>query len=164
MSPNPWAVRGSLYLDEYLGKIRHSVALLDAEQVWWRANPRSNSAGNLILHLCGNLTQWVLVSLGGEAYERHRSLEFTADRTASPDELLSRLTDVVTRCRRVIEDLPESTFAARFRIQGYDTDGVDVVFHVVEHMSYHTGQIVLLAKQLADPSEEIDFYPQHKNE
>lgn len=151
-------------LEENLGKIRAIVALLDDASIWWRPNPRSNSVGNLILHLCGNLSQWVLAGLGGAAYERHRSREFTAEGTATGDELGRRLADVIGQAAAVIGGLSDEALAKRYSIQGYDVTGADVVVHVTEHLSYHTGQIVLLAKQIADPSATIDFYPQHQDE
>jgi uncharacterized damage-inducible protein DinB len=152
------------YLDEYLRKIRVSLGHLSADQVWWRANPASNSAGNLVLHLCGNLSQWVLAGLAGEDVTRKRSEEFTAFRSMDKDALLARLDDVVARVRVVLRGLTPADLARARHVQGDDTDGAGVVFHVVEHMSYHTGQIVLLVKQLAGPSAEIEFYPQHRGE
>lgn len=148
------------YLGEYDGKIRRCVMRLTEQQVWWRPNARSNSVGNLILHLCGNLSQWVLAGLGGETDKRRRSLEFSADGVATRDELLGRLADVVRRCGTVIERLGDRELNERRRIQGLDTDGLGAVFHAVEHMSYHTGQIIFATKQMLGESGDIDFYPE----
>ena len=148
----------------YLEKIRHCVGLLDDEQVWWRANARSNSIGNLILHLCGNLSQWVLEGLGGRPYTRRRSQEFTAGWTQGRQELLASLATVVAACRQVAAGLSETDLAAARTIQGYSTTGLGALLHVWEHMSYHTGQIVLVTKQLVGDRVEIDFYPQHRGE
>jgi len=147
-----------------LDKIRHCVGLLDETQLWWRANARSNSVGNLVLHLCGNLSQWVLEGVGGRPYVRHRSAEFAADRTAGPAELLERLTTVVAGCREVASALNEADLAVPRTIQGCPTDGLRALLHAWEHMSYHTGQIVLVTKQLVDEGTEVEFYPQHKRE
>jgi uncharacterized damage-inducible protein DinB len=117
-----------------------------------------------VLHLCGNLSQWVLAGIGGRPYERHRSAEFSADRTANGAELLERLTGVVDGCREVVAALTEADLAAPRTIQGYATDGQGALLHVWEHMAYHTGQIVLIAKQLVDERTEVEFYPQHKRE
>jgi uncharacterized damage-inducible protein DinB len=151
-------------LASYLDRIRRCVALLDEEQVWWRAHARSNSVGNLVLHLCGNLSQWVLAGVGGRAFDRKRSVEFTSDHAGSRTDLIERLEQVVTSCREVIEGLGEDDLAVSHEIQGYSTDGLRVVLHVWEHMSYHTGQVVLLTKQLLGETVEIDFYPQHRGE
>jgi len=146
---------------EYLRKIDAVVAPLAPEQVWWRANESSNSIGNLLLHLVGNLSQWVLAGLAGEAYDRRRAAEFSAREGAPVGELLVHLRAVVQRCVAVAESIDDAALAASHEIQGYRRDGFAVLLHAVEHMSYHTGQIVLLAKQLA-PEAGIEFYPHLK--
>ena len=148
----------------YLEKIRTSVDLLDESQVWWRANARSNSVGILVLHLCGNLSQWVLSGLGGRPFARQRAVEFTTADGASRAELMTRLHDVVAGCRSVLAGLTEADLLAPRTIQKYETDGLRALLHVWEHMSYHTGQIVMLTKQLVGERAEIDFYPQHRGE
>ena len=150
------------FLAEFMDKIETSLALLSDEQVWWRANPATNSVGNLLLHLQGNLSQWVLASLDGARYERQRPREFAASRTAGKRELVDGLRSVVESSQTVIRGLDEKTLAARREIQGSDVDGVYVVWHVVEHMSYHTGQIVHMTKELLGPEGGIEFYPQHR--
>jgi uncharacterized damage-inducible protein DinB len=154
----------SHYLGQYLSRIRHCVGLLSEEEVWWRPAPGSNTIGNLMLHLAGNLSLWVLNALGGEAHPRHRGAEFAADRSAAKTDLLDRLTEVVESARGVIERLDDEDLAAPKEIQGYRTDGRGALFHAVEHMSYHTGQIVWVTKQLTAGREEIEFYPQHRGE
>lgn len=150
------------FLAQYAHRIRECVALLSEEQVWWRPNEACNSVGNLMLHLCGNLSQWVLAGLGGQAYERHRAEEFRAREGAPKAELVARLEAVVQSARDVVAGLDAAALAQPRQVQGYDTDGLGIVFHVVEHMSYHTGQIVAAAKQLSGPQAGIEFYPQHK--
>jgi uncharacterized damage-inducible protein DinB len=152
------------HLGEYLGKITHCVGLLTEEQLWWRPDGSSNSVGNLLLHLAGNLSQWVLAGLGGEGFDRHRSAEFQASRSATGGELLARLTEVVDRTRGVVRGLGAADLARPVHVQGYDTDALGVVFHVVEHMSYHTGQVVFVTKQLRGAPAGIDFYPRHRGE
>jgi uncharacterized damage-inducible protein DinB len=137
------------YLDEYAKKIRRSAEALSEEQIWWRPNQASNSIGNLLLHLCGNLSQWVLASLGGMAYERQRDAEFSALGGTGKAALLARLDQVVASCQAVIRGLPAEQLLARRQIQRNDVDGYEAVYHAVEHMSYHTGQIASFAKELA---------------
>jgi uncharacterized damage-inducible protein DinB len=153
------------YLGEYLRKIADCVGRLSPEQVWWRPNGSSNSVGNLLLHLAGNLSQWVLAGLGGQVYERHRAAEFAADGGAAGPVLVARLTEVVTRAQDVVRGLRPEDLARPVHVQGHDTDGLGVVFHVVEHMAYHTGQIVHVTKQLrGEDADRIEFYPQHRGE
>jgi len=153
-----------LYLREYLDKIELALAGLDDRDVWARSGEGTNSIGNLILHLCGNLSLWVRASLGGRSYIRDRAAEFAADDICSKDELLGNLRQVVSDSRQVIASLAGGELAKEARVQGYDTDGRAVVFHAVEHMSYHTGQIVLLAKQGLAGRGVVDFYPHHRGE
>jgi uncharacterized damage-inducible protein DinB len=152
------------YLGEYLRKIEHCTSLLSEHQVWWKPNDACNSVGNLLLHLRGNLSQWVLGGIAGEPIERRRSEEFAADRAASKAALLGALADVVAKTQAAICAMRPPDLARSVRVQGYDTDGLGVVYHVVEHMSYHTGQIVATTKQLLGPAARIEFYPQHRGE
>ncbi|MEO8502542.1 MAG: DinB family protein [Acidobacteriota bacterium] len=155
------------YFEQYMEKIRHCVSLLSEDEVWRRPAKGANSIANLLLHLTGNLSLWVLNSLGGEHNERHRSLEFSSERAqiqASKDELTERLAEVVERCRKVARSLSEEDLERSHDIQSYATDGFGALFHALEHMSYHTGQIVYWAKVLTEGRETIEFYPQHHSE
>lgn len=145
-------------LDEYLSKITQCVALLDEEELWRRPAAGCNSVGNLLLHLEGNLSQWILDALGGEPFERHRNAEFAADGGGEGAVLLGRLRAVVERCVAVAHALDARALESRHQVQGYRKSGFGVLLHAVEHMSYHTGQIVLLTKQMTDPDVEIEFY------
>jgi uncharacterized damage-inducible protein DinB len=136
-------------LGRSLEKIEACVQKLDEAELWWRPHEGANSVANLLLHLTGNLSQWVLATLGGRAYERGDSKA----------ELLRRLADVIGDSRKVLRSLTASDLLAPLTIQGEDTDGLAAVLHVVEHLGYHTGQIVLVTKQLAGQRTEIDFYP-----
>ena len=159
--PEPLARFADHFWSEYLEKIEESVARLDEEQLWWRPNEGSNSIANLLAHLHGNLSQWVLAGLGGEPFERHRSEEFAARGGTSKATLLADLRTTVERCRAVALALSAAELARVRKIQKYELDGASALFHAIEHMSYHTGQIVLLAKWQGAP---LDFYPQHRGE
>lgn len=155
------------YLVEYLDKIRIALAPLDDGALWWRPAPGTNSAGNLVVHLAGNLSLWILGGVGGRPYERDRAGEFAADRSAgSKAEVLDRLAAVVEECGEVLAGLSEADLARPVHVQGYDVDLLAAIFHPVEHMSYHVGQIVWIAKQhLASRGEELfELYPQHARE
>lgn len=149
------------YWEEYLGKIERAVAPLSEQELWWRGDERSNSVANLLAHLHGNLSQWVVAGLGGQPFERHRDAEFAARGGRTKAELLADLRSTVARCRETIRRLPADELGRVRRIQKYELDGYRALFHTVEHMSYHTGQIVLLAKLLG---AALDFYPQHRGE
>jgi uncharacterized damage-inducible protein DinB len=155
---------GRLYLVEYLDKIELAIADLDDEAIWRRTGPGTNSIANLILHLGGNLSLWVLASLGGRDFKRDRAGEFSADRTADKEELLAGLRRVVGESCDVLESLDSVRMNQPIEVQGYSTDVRGAAFHAVEHMGYHVGQIVLLAKQALDAEGGLEFYPHHRAE
>jgi uncharacterized damage-inducible protein DinB len=153
------AQEASRLLGEYLGKIETCVGLLSPEQLWWRPNPECTSVANLLLHLCGNLSQWVLAGVGGVAFERHRRAEFAATQPEDGADLLKQLSEIVSASRNVARNLSQADLRREFSIQGYTRTGFGVILHAVEHMAYHTGQIVYITKQLVGEREKIEFYP-----
>ena len=78
---------------EYFDKIERTAGRLTVEQIWWRPNAACNSVGNLLLHLSGNLSQWVLAGLGGESFERRRDEEFAAFLEALNEGMAEELDD-----------------------------------------------------------------------
>ncbi|HVN76856.1 MAG TPA: DinB family protein [Thermoanaerobaculaceae bacterium] len=147
---------------EYLDKIERSAGALSAEQIWWRPNAACNSVGNLLLHLAGNLSQWVLAGLGGRPYERHRPEEFAAAGGQDGAALLARLRGVVEACCGVVQALTPEDLQRTLVIQGTTGSGFAALLHTVEHMSYHTGQIVHITKELLGEQGGIEFYPHLK--
>ena len=160
--PSFW-ILSSRFLGEYLEKIRRAVELLDDDDVWWRP-AQGNSIGNLLLHLCGNLSLWLGQGIGGVPYDRDRWGEFTAERSASGADLLDELESVVERCRKTLEDRDREPLDTALEVQGYKTNPLGVVYHAVEHMAYHTGQILFAAKHLVGDRQTIELYPQHRGE
>ncbi len=155
---------GTRYLDEYLDKIGLATSRLSEDQLWWRPHANALSVGNLLLHLRGNLSLWILEALGERAYERDRAGEFTADRSHSKEELLALLAETVAAAHRVLGSLSDADLEPKCTIQGYATDRRSALVHAVEHMSYHTGQIVYVAKALTSSENPFDFYPRHAGE
>ncbi len=153
------------YLAEYLDKIERALEPLGDADLWWRPNESSNSIGNLLAHLTGNLSQWVLGGLAGEIVTRRRAAEFDARDGADKAELLATFAEVVHRSRERIRVLDDAALEPLRKIQSYRIDGHAALFHAVEHMSYHTGQILWIAKarRPADAAP-LEFYPQHRGE
>jgi uncharacterized damage-inducible protein DinB len=138
--------------DTYLPAIERSVAPLTDVQVWWRPNEASNSIGNLILHLSGNVRQWIVGGVGRQPNERNRQLEFDERNVIPKDHLLARLRTVLDEADAVLARLTEADLTEPRRIQDHDTTVLEAIYHVVEHFSTHTGQILWIAKsQLAAP-------------
>ncbi|HKO98256.1 MAG TPA: DUF1572 family protein [Pyrinomonadaceae bacterium] len=142
--------------EEYLPKIERCLEKLTDEQIWWRANPESNSIGNLILHLSGNANQWIVCGLGNESDNRTRQAEFDQRGGVSKDELLSLLLGTVAKVDATLDRFEPRKLLAEYSIQGTTTTALAAIFHVTEHFSMHTGQIILQAKMLA--GLDLKFY------
>jgi uncharacterized damage-inducible protein DinB len=141
---------------EYPTKIQHCLDVLPDEALWRRDDPTENSIGNLLLHLSGNVRQWIVSGVGGAPDARRRSAEFDAREGAGASELLAGLLDTLRAADDVLASLDDRSLADRRRIQGRDVNVLDAVYHVVEHFSMHTGQIILLTKRYAPG--RIRFY------
>lgn len=137
-------------LREYAAQIERCLGLLSDAQVWQRPNQHSNSVANLVLHLCGNVTQWILGGLGGGAEPRDRPAEFAARGGASAAELAARMRGVVAEACCTIERLDHAMLSAPVAIQGYATTGLAAAFHVTEHFAFHAGQIIWATKAILD--------------
>jgi uncharacterized damage-inducible protein DinB len=114
--------------------------------IWWRPNEQSNSVGNLVLHLCGNVRQWIVASLGGGSFARDRDAEFSTRTPVSKEQLTEAVQLAVADAVNVLKRFPEERLLGHQRIQGYDASGLQAVYHVVEHFSYHLGQILYIYK------------------
>lgn len=143
-------------LGEFLPRLERAVRLLPASELWKAPNGRSNSVGNLVLHLEGNLRQWIVSGLGGAADVRVRPREFDPSVRESAETILRRLRAAVEDADRVLASLDDRALHRRLSIQGFEPDGLEAVFHVVEHFSYHYGQIVYAVK--AARGVDLGFY------
>jgi uncharacterized damage-inducible protein DinB len=141
---------------EYPAKIRLAIAPLSTTQLWWRPNEASNSIGNLMLHLAGNVRQWIVSGLGGAADSRERQAEFGQRDTMEAGDLLERLDAAVSDAGRVLEGMDEAALLRGYTIQGREVTGLYAVYHVVEHFAMHTGQIAWLVKLLT--GRDLEFY------
>jgi uncharacterized damage-inducible protein DinB len=143
-------------LSDYLPKIEFCLEQLTDEQVWWRANPESNSIGNLVLHLCGNARQWIVAGLGDLPDHRSRDEEFSQTEVINRRDLLKHLRDTLSEVEAVLMGMNPGILLEKRTIQGSEVDGLQAVFHVTEHFSMHAGQIILLTKLLT--ATDLRFY------
>ncbi len=141
---------------DYLPKIERCLEKLTDEQIWWRANEESNSIGNLILHLCGNARQWIISGVGSGPDNRNRDAEFEQRDLIPRSELLALLRSTLSDVERTLHTLDSSLVLERRTIQGDEVDILEAVFHVTEHFSMHTGQIIMLTKMLT--ATDLRFY------
>ena len=141
---------------EYPTKIQHCVDVLPADALWRRDDASENSVGNLLLHLSGNVRQWIVSGVGGAPDARQRSAEFDAREGGGAHELMAGLRGTLQDANAVLSSLDAASLAEARRIQGRDVNVLDAVYHVVEHFSMHTGQIILLTKRYAPG--RVQFY------
>ena len=141
---------------ESLPRILSCLDQLSDEQIWWRPNESSNSIGNLILHLSGNVRQWIGSGLGGLPDARKRQAEFDERNPITRADLVRILTGTMTIAREIIEHIPESELLRKRPVQTFRESGLSILIHVTEHFSYHTGQIAYITKMITDRS--LDFY------
>ena len=141
-------------------RMKECVTPLTEEQVWWRPNEASNSIGNLLLHLDGNVRQWLVDSFNKNQDLRDRPAEFTAQNGLSAADLLARLGTTLDEAAEVLDRLTVDELLAPYEIQGYHVRGLDAVYQVVEHFGLHYGQIVYIVKSLL--AKDLGFYKELK--
>lgn len=146
----------ALRINENPERLRICLAKLSEEQVWQRPNESSNSVANLILHLCGNLTQYVISSIGGEADHRERELEFSKRSGYSKSGLLVLFEETIQKATDILKKADETELLRTRYVQCYEMTGLACAIHACEHLSYHVGQIALITKLLVD--EDLGFY------
>ena len=150
-------VKNTLYrMDESTRMIKKSLGNVTDNEIWQKPNDSLNCIGNLILHLCGNMTQYIISSLGEADDVRNRDVEFQTKGGFTKDELLKKLENTVDDAKRVIFDAKPEQLVKIRSVQGFSFSGVGVVMHAVEHFSYHTGQIAFWVKLLRD--KDLGFY------
>ena len=143
-------------LEQYWPRLCSCVEGLSDEQVWWRPNDASNSIGNVILHLNGNVRQWLVSSFRRSDDLRDRPAEFRERRLIPASALLENLGTTLKEASEVLASLSEADLLTTFEIQGYTVTGLHAAYQVVEHFGLHYGQIVYINKMLR--GEDLGFY------
>ena len=142
--------------DECFPRIRQCVGLINENQLWHRSNENSNSIGNLILHLCGNIRQYIVSGIGGAKDVRERHLEFSEPGPLSHDHLNNLMKDLLKDVSNVLEKIKAEDLILIKEVQGFTMSVTSILIHVTEHLSYHTGQIAFYTKQIKDV--DLKFY------
>jgi uncharacterized damage-inducible protein DinB len=144
-------------MTDYLPKIERCLERLTDDEVWWRAGRESNSIGNLLLHLAGNARQWIVSGVARRSPDlRVRQAEFDARSKGTRAELLAQLKQTLDEVDDVLARLDPASLLEERQIQGHDVSALQAIFHVVEHFSMHTGQIILITKMLK--TQDLKFY------
>jgi hypothetical protein len=144
-------------LNQYWPRMRSCVESLTDEQIWWRPNEASNSVGNLLLHLNGNVRQWLIDSFNRRQNRRDRPAEFHEEKRTSGSALLEQLGATIAEAGATLSRLTEADLIAEYEIQGYEhVSGLKAVYQVVEHFGLHYGQVVYITKMLC--ARDLGFY------
>jgi uncharacterized damage-inducible protein DinB len=161
---NPQKDTATLFLEQSLrlmfteswSRLRATVEPLSEEQLWWRPNQASNSIGNLLLHLNGNVRQWIVASFNRHEEQRNRPAEFREKSGGPPSAVLATLAETMNEASAVLSRLTQEDLLAPYEIQGYRVTGLEAVYHVVEHFGMHYGQVIYIAKALQ--GKDLGFY------
>jgi len=143
-------------LKQYWPRLRQCVESLNDDQVWWRPNAAGNTIGNLVLHLNGNVGQWLVASFNHLDDARDRATEFNERRRIPGATLLARLEATMHESARVLARMTLADLLATYEIQGHTVSGLAAIYQVVEHFGMHYGQIVYITKMLQ--AEDLGFY------
>jgi uncharacterized damage-inducible protein DinB len=143
-------------LQEFTGRIEVCLGKLDDDRIWARGHENENAVGNLVLHLTGNVRQWIISTFGNKPDARVRDREFAARGGGAAGELSAALRATVDEAARIIAGLSADQLEANYEIQKNRVSGVEAVFHVVEHFAQHTGQIIFATKMLT--GEDLGFF------
>lgn len=150
-------IEQSIYrMRENTSKVIKCLEILTEDEIWGKPSETLNSVGNLVLHLCGNITQYIISTLGDAPDDRDREKEFSAKRGLSKVELTQKLNSTVDRATEIISRQTKQSLVAVKNVQAYSLSGIGIILHVVEHYSYHTGQIIFWTKMKRDT--DMGFY------
>jgi hypothetical protein len=146
----------SKLIEQYWPRLRGCVESLPDDRVWWRPNEASNSIGNLILHLNGNVRQWLVAPFKHWEDTRDRPGEFSERQLIPAAALLEKLGATMSDAADILARLTEADLLATLHIQGYTVTGLGAVYQVVEHFGMHYGQILFITKLVR--GENLGFH------
>ena len=133
---------------DYMPKIERCVSRLTEEQVWSRDDAASNSIGHLLLHLTGSTRYWAIEVIGGSSIGRVRQREFDPPASVPPDRLMADLRAVVEEVDQLLSQMSATVLLDERTAREHRCTVLWCVYHIVEHFSMHTGQIISMTKAL----------------
>ena len=143
-------------INESVPRIKKCLSKLSEEEIWRRPNKETTSVGNLVLHLCGNVSQWVLSGLGKMTDNRDREREFSETGGISAEKLITDMENLMQKVTGVLDNLSPADLMETRNVQGFEETGLAVLIHVTEHFSYHTGQITYYVK--TSKNVDMNYY------
>lgn len=136
--------------EESVTRLKKCLNQLTEEETWYRPNEHSNSMGNITLHLCGNVRQWILTGLGKQNDNRTRQQEFDERGPISTKALIQKVDNLMLEVEKVLDSITSEMLLEKHKVQVYEETGLSILIHVVEHFSYHVGQITYFVKWCKD--------------
>lgn len=136
--------------EEGIPRIKKCLDLLTEDEIWYKPNENSNSVGNIILHLCGNVRQWLGAGLGKLPKVRQRDEEFSTKGGFNKKEILEKLKELQEMSEKVLSKVTHEDLLTVHDVQVYQETGLSILVHVTEHFSYHVGQITYFVKAKKD--------------
>jgi len=146
----------SRIFDEFYPRIHKCLSIIDDEKLWESPNEHIPSIGSQVLHICGNSRQWILAGIDGQKDNRIRNDEFIAHRKMGKSDLLLLLDNLKVNLNVFIEGLRDEQIEGLYTIQDFRVSGFSAIIHVIEHFSYHVGQITVLTKLYSN--EDTGYY------
>src|SRR5450631_3394640 len=143
-------------LRQATGRIENCLGRLTEDRIWIRGASHENAVGNLVLHLGGNVRQWIVSGVRGRPDTRLRDEEFAARGGLAPSALAQHLRAIVDEAAAIIEALAPERLPEPLTVQSYQVTVLEAIYHVVEHFSGHAGQIIFATKLLT--GEDLGFH------
>jgi Protein of unknown function (DUF1572) len=140
-------------------RIKHCLVQLDDSQVWWRPNAAQNSIANIVLHLCGNVRQWIIAGVAGAADTRNRPQEFAERGPIAKDELVRRLDEVAAEVDHVLAGVTDDRLLKIRRIQGFEETVLSAIFETLTHFNGHTQEIVYITRLKLGDAYQFSWVP-----
>ena len=145
--------------EENIPRLKKCLSELTTEQIWYRPNNSSNSVGNLVLHLQGNVRQWVVAGLGKNPDVRERQLEFDEKGPVPIKKMLDDLDKLMMEVTTILNKVTATDLLEVRNVQAYQESGLSILIHITEHFSYHVGQMTYIVKMLKD--QDMGYYDGH---
>lgn len=137
-------------ITESLPRIFKCLEELSIKEIWHKQNANTNSVGNLVLHLCGNVRQYVLSGIDGQTDIRKRDLEFSEEGPIDKDVLKEKLQKLMNEVDEALDRITPEDMTREVGVQGFSENVTSILIHVTEHFSYHVGQITYYTKYIRD--------------
>ena len=147
-------------LNRSFSRIEHCLEQIDHQEIWWRPNDNINSIGNLILHINGNLRQWILHGLGGEDDVRDRPTEFEGHVEMTKQNLNTLLTNLKTQLENTLNNFDNKKLLQKVRIQGFDVSLLNATYGTMTHLEGHTGQIIYITRMQKGTDYKLFWTPE----